>query len=227
MADEAQVRENLERVRSRIDAAARRAGRSPGDVTLVAVSKKQPKRRLEAAYSAGQRVFGENYVQELERRRGELPADARWHMIGHVQTNKARKLAGIEMVESIDSERLARALAKAVEAQKGLLAVLIEVNIGEEPQKSGALPEEAERLVEEIRPLGVTLSLEGLMCIPPPGTGRGGFERLRQLAERLRAKTGLALPHLSMGMSDDYEDAILEGSTIVRVGTAIFGAREA
>jgi pyridoxal phosphate enzyme (YggS family) len=225
MNDAARVEENLARIRGRIHDAAKRSGRSADDVILVAVSKMQPQSRLEAAYRAGQRVFGENYVQSLERRKTELPADARWHMIGHVQTNKAKKLAGIEMVESVDSERLARALA-SVTAGGAPLDVLIEVNIGEEAQKSGVFPSGAEALIEAVRRIGPQLALKGLMCIPPASQGRGGFARLRALAEELRRRSGLLLPHLSMGMSDDFEDAIAEGATIVRVGTSIFGARE-
>ncbi len=220
-----EVKANLLRVKARIADAAKRSGRAADAITLVAVSKKQPNERLESAYAAGQRLFGENYVQDLERRRGELPRDARWHMIGHVQTNKAKKLVGIEMVESIDSDRLARTLAKALEAERSSIGALIEVNVGDEPQKAGVPPNDVEALLEAARPLGPWLRIEGLMCIPPPGEGRAFFAKLRVLIEALRRSTGLELPHLSMGMSDDYEDAILEGSTIVRVGTAIFGAR--
>jgi pyridoxal phosphate enzyme (YggS family) len=220
-----EVRDNLLRIQDRIADAAKRSGRAPEAITLVAVSKKQPTARVEAAYAAGQRVFGENYVQELERRRSELPSDTRWHMIGHVQTNKAKKLVGIEMVESIDSDRLAKTLAKALEAERSSIGALIEVNIGEEPQKAGVLPADVEALLDALRALGPSLRIDGLMCIPPTSAGRPSFAKLRALAERLRKTTGLGLPHLSMGMSDDYEDAIIEGSTIVRVGNAIFGAR--
>jgi pyridoxal phosphate enzyme (YggS family) len=218
---------NLAAVRACIRDAARKAGRGERDVLLVAVSKKQPKERLEEAYRAGQRVFGENYVQELERRRGEMPGDIDWHMIGHLQTNKAKKVLFARMVHTLDSLRLAETLSRAIEqdqSRSGPLDVLIEVNMGGEEQKAGVRAEDVAPLLDGVRALG-GINPCGLMCIPPPGEGRRHFAALRDLVESLRTKTGLLLPHLSMGMSEDYEDAVLEGSTIVRVGTAIFGAR--
>lgn len=213
------VRDNLARVRDQIAAACTRAGRSADSVRLVAVSKKQPSSRVREAFEAGQRDFGENYVQELERRVVELPREAVWHLIGHVQTNKAKRALVASMIHTIDSERIARALARS-----SAVDVLIEVNTGGEETKSGVRPEDVEALAGTIKNLE-GLRLRGLMCIPPEGEGRPHFARLRELRDRIVAKTGLELPELSMGMSGDYEDAILEGSTIVRVGTAIFGER--
>jgi pyridoxal phosphate enzyme (YggS family) len=217
-----EIAERLASVRARIEGAARKAGRDPSHVLLVAVSKKQAKERVDAAYRAGQRVFGENYVQEMERRHGEMPSDVEWHMIGHLQTNKAKRVSFARMVHTLDSTRIAEALSRAVQRP---LDVLIEVNMGGEETKSGVAPSEVEPLISSARALP-NLVIAGLMCIPPSGDTRRRFAELRQLAESLRRATGLPLRELSMGMSDDYEDAVLEGSTVVRVGTAIFGARD-
>jgi pyridoxal phosphate enzyme (YggS family) len=220
-----EVAENLAEVQAKIAAACRSAGRSPADVTLVAVSKKQPVERVRAVYDAGQRAFGENYVQELLRRIEELPADVVWHMIGHVQTNKAKGAAQAAVVHTVDSEKLARALAKSV-APGRITGVLIEVNTGGEETKSGIAEASVAALARAVSTVE-GLSLRGLMCIPPAGEGRRFFAHLRELRDRVAGELGVALPDLSMGMSDDYEDAVREGSTIVRVGTAIFGARTA
>lgn len=220
-----EVAENLARVRDVIAEACARAGRRVDDVELVAVSKKQPVERVRAAYDAGQRHFGENYVQELELRVRELPADATWHMIGHVQTNKAKRAIAASVIHTIDSEKLARAIAKAVAEQRGgPKDVLVEVNTGGEEAKAGVAPEALEALLTTLAGLPA-LRVRGLMCIPPVDETRPHFARLRALRDALAAKTGVALPELSMGMSGDYADAIEEGATIVRVGTAIFGER--
>lgn len=201
--------------------ACRAAGRARGEVTLLAVSKKQPPERIVAGWLAGLRAFGENYVQELEAHRALLPAEARWELIGHLQTNKAKKAAQLAArVHTVDSERLARALGQA----RPGLEVLVEVNVGDEASKDGVGPAGVPAVVDAARAAG--LEVVGLMCIPPADRPpRPYFAALRALAEAERARTGLALPELSMGMSGDFADAILEGSTVVRVGSALFGAR--
>lgn len=216
------VTENLQVVRARIAEACAASGRTKDAVRLVAVSKRQPDERLREAFEAGHRDFGENYVQEILRKMELLP-EARWHMIGHVQTNKAKKLGGAAMVHTVDSAKVGRALARGV-PEGARLPVLIEVNVAEEATKAGVAPAQVVPLLEALAALEPLEPL-GLMCIPPVGDGRRWFAALRRLVERARASTGLPLPELSMGMSADYEDAIAEGSTLVRVGTAIFGPR--
>jgi hypothetical protein len=218
------IRENLQKVRERIETAAARAGRAPGAVRLVAVSKTQPAEAVREAYEAGQRLFGENYAQELRDKANllaDLP-DLQLHFIGRLQRNKAKYVAPLaSMMESLDDLGLARELDKRAAAVGRLLPVLVEVNLGEE-QKGGVPEGEVESFVGQVRAMG-GLRLDGLMCIPPfsddPEHSRPYFVRLRELAEKL----GLTV--LSMGMSTDYEVAIEEGATLVRVGTAIFGPR--
>lgn len=222
------VAERLLEVRGRMAEACRAAGRAPESVRLVAVSKRQPDALLGEAVQAGQLDFGENYVQELLRKQALAPS-ARFHLIGHVQTNKAKRAARAALVHTVDSERLALALARGVaEGERegpGPLPVLVEVNLASEPQKAGVEPEGVEPLLVALAGLP-ELDPLGLMCIPPAGEGRPWFSRLRSLAERQRDRTGLLLPELSMGMSADYEEAILEGATLVRIGTAVFGPRD-
>ncbi len=223
------IAERIAEIEGRIAGACQRAGRARAEVTLIAVAKTQPDERVLAAYAAGLRHFGENYVQELERHRIAL-VEGRglsWHLIGHLQSNKARKAAELSTrIHTVDSPKLARALAQGASARVGEpLGVLIEVNLGGEASKSGAAPDAVEAVLTELR-AHPKLEARGLMCIPPPDDApRRWFAALRGQAERLRAATGLALPELSMGMSADFEDAILEGATHVRVGTAIFGER--
>jgi pyridoxal phosphate enzyme (YggS family) len=190
-------------------------------VRLVAVSKKQPVERVEWAVHTGQRIFGENYLQALEERHARFP-DLEWHLIGPLQSNKAKRAAAIaSMVHALDSEKTARILSEHSGSRR--LRVLVEVNTGE-ASKAGLPEAEVLPFLERIQSLpGVEVA--GLMCIPPPAEGRRHFSALRELRDRLRASTGLTLPELSMGMSDDFEDAILEGATLVRVGTRIFGQR--
>ncbi len=203
--------------------AARAAGRSAGDVRLLAVSKKQPHERILAAYKAGLRDFGENYLQELQEHRALLPADVRWHFIGHVQSKKAKHIVDTELVHGVDSLKLAGKLAAA--AQEEPLAYLVNVNISSEESKSGVLPSDLPALLRELRLLE-RLTLRGFMCIPSPSEEpRRAFARLRELRDAAQLDLGLTLPELSMGMSGDFADAIAEGSTIVRVGTGIFGPR--
>jgi pyridoxal phosphate enzyme (YggS family) len=198
--------------------------RVPAGVTLVAVSKTQPAEAIREAYAAGQRDFGENYAQEWREKADALAdlADLRWHFVGGLQTNKVKYLAGrVFLVHAVDREELARELSRRF-AQKGAVArVLLEVNTGGEATKGGVAPGDAPALAAAVRALpGV--DLRGLMCMPPPGDDpRPHFRLLRALRDRL----GLA--ELSMGMSADWEIAIAEGATIVRVGTAIFGQRTA
>jgi len=222
-----EIAARLTTVRERIASAARRAARDPAAVRLVVASKTQPPEAIRAAYAAGAREFGENYVQEAAAKQDALAnlKELRWHLIGHLQTNKARDAANrFALIHSLDSARLASALGRARPAPR--VAVLVEVNVAAEASKSGVAPSEVERLIEEAR---ATVEIRGLMTIPPPAPSpersRGHFAALRAKRDRLAATTGLALSELSMGMTDDFEVAIEEGATIVRVGRAIFGER--
>ncbi len=219
MSRAAEIAANLADVQARIDAAARRAGRDPASVTLLAVTKTKPLEDLLAAYEAGVRHFGENRVQEAEAKFPRLPADAVKHLVGPIQSNKANKAARLAgVLHAVDSADIARRLARAAGNEGRRLAVYVEVNTGGEETKAGVAPAEVPALVADVRALP-ELDLRGLMSIPPPGETRPHFVALRRLAE------SLGLSGLSMGMSDDFEAAIKEGSTIVRVGTALFGRR--
>jgi pyridoxal phosphate enzyme (YggS family) len=223
------IAENLVEVRSRIADAATDAGRDPSEVTLVAVSKVHPADAIRRAYEAGQRHFGENYAQELRDKAAEL-ADLpgiRWHYIGHLQRNKAKYVApNAALVETVDSARLVAELQRQAERADRSLPCLVQVNVGGEEQKSGCEPEDAEEVLAAVEQAS-RLELAGLMTIPPwdleAEETRVWFKALRELRDRLGGTR--RLPHLSMGMSHDFEEAIEEGATIVRVGTAIFGAR--
>ncbi|MBL8610078.1 MAG: YggS family pyridoxal phosphate-dependent enzyme [Myxococcales bacterium] len=224
------IARRLAETRARVDAAARAAGRDPSTVALLAVSKTHPASAIREAYAAGQRDFGESYAQELRDKAEELVdlGDLRWHFIGHLQTNKAKYVARVaHAVHSVDDGDLARELAKRVASQgRAPLRVLVEVNAGIEAQKAGVSAEALPELLAAVRGLP-QLELRGLMTMPPFGdlaVARRVFDRLAALRERLGGAA--ALPELSMGMSDDLEVAVAAGSTIVRVGTAIFGARE-
>ena len=224
------IAENLRDVLARVTEAAVAAGREPGSVTLLAVSKTRPAEDVREALAAGQRHFGENYAQEL-RDKADLCADAPeivWHFIGALQTNKAKVVAPrAALVHDVDRLDLAVELGRRVGATHAgprTIGVLLGVNIGEEAQKSGVLPRTALALAAQVHAVpGV--SLRGLMCIPPAeGDPRPHFERLRALRDDGLAR-GLPLHDLSMGMSHDFPDAIACGATFVRVGTAIFGPR--
>ncbi|MCC6558623.1 MAG: YggS family pyridoxal phosphate-dependent enzyme [Polyangiaceae bacterium] len=223
------VAARLEAVRGRVAAAAERAGRAPGEVRLLAVSKGQPAEAIRAAHAAGQRMFGENYAQELERKAEGLAelADLEWHFIGRLQRNKAKVVArAARVVHSVDREDLAIELDRRAGALGRALSVLVEVNVGDEASKGGCAPGDVGRVLEAIaRCKG--LRAVGLMTITPflddPEQVRPFFAALRELRERHGGAA--ALPELSMGMSHDFEAAIAEGATIVRVGTAIFGPR--
>ena len=209
-------------VRARIADAARAAGRDPASVTLVAVSKTFGADAVQAALDAGQRVFGENRVQEAAAKFPALKAshpDLELHLIGPLQTNKAREAVALfDVIESVDREKLARELAKEMARAGRRPRLYVQVNIGEEPQKAGVAPGELDALLEACRGLG--LAIEGLMCIPPADQPPAPFfARVRELAARH------ALPVVSMGMSGDYAEAIAQGATHVRVGSAIFGVR--
>jgi len=216
---------NLKDVRARIEAAARGAGRTPDAVTLVAVSKTNPPSAVRAALGAGQRVFGENRVQEALEKfpalRAEFP-DLALHLIGPLQTNKVREaVAHFDVVETVDRTRLAEALAREMKRAGRRPSCLIEVNTGEESQKAGIFPAAADEFIVDCRDR-IGLPILGLMCVPPHGEEPSPhFALLREIARRHKLST------LSMGMSADFETAIRFGATHVRVGTAIFGARQA
>jgi pyridoxal phosphate enzyme (YggS family) len=226
------IRENLQQVRQKIELAARRASRKPEDVLLIGVSKTHPADAIREAYDAGLRHFGENRVQEWEGKLGalaDLPAS--WHLIGHLQSNKAARAAkAFHSVDSVDdwslAQRLDRAQAEKSSGEK--LRVLIEVHMGAEETKSGVSEADLPELSERVLALP-HLEFAGLMCIPPfrenPDEVRPFFEALRKLKNQVESRIGRPLPTLSMGMSHDFEPAILEGSTEVRIGTAIFGSR--
>ncbi len=213
------IAENLARVQERIRAACSRAGGDPAAVKLVAVSKGQPIEAVLLAFAAGQTAFGENYAQQLHEKADALP-EAEWHFIGALQTNKVRIVVGhAALVHTCDRVALAKELSKRAFLKSITQRVLLEVNVGRESQKGGALPEQVDLLYAEVKELEA-LRCEGLMCIPPADQDpRPHFRALRELRDRL------GLRELSMGMSADFEAAIEEGSTIVRIGTAIFGER--
>ncbi|MDO8434138.1 MAG: YggS family pyridoxal phosphate-dependent enzyme [Candidatus Binatus sp.] len=227
MIDDNEITERLERVRSRIEASARRAGREIASIRLVLASKTQPASAIRAAYHAGARDFGENYVQEAIAKRAELAdlKDIRWHLIGHLQTNKAKvAAASFDLIQSLDSTRLVEALARA--RKNSPVRALIEVNLAGESSKTGVAPDQVEALLDAARG---KIEIDGLMTIPPPAATpelvRPYFVRLREMRDRLAMRSGVALRELSMGMTDDFEIAIEEGATIVRVGRAVFGER--
>jgi pyridoxal phosphate enzyme (YggS family) len=213
------IAENLAQVQARIRTACERVGRDRETVALVAVGKGHPIEPVLVAFAAGQTAFGENYAQELHAKADALP-EAEWHFIGALQTNKVKMVVGhAALVHTCDRVALARELSKRASVKNVTQRVLLEVNVGREPQKGGALPEHVEGLLAEVRDLEA-LRCEGLMCIPPAGEDpRPHFRALRQMRDRL------GLRELSMGMTADFEVAIEEGATIVRVGTAIFGER--
>ncbi|HKB78618.1 MAG TPA: YggS family pyridoxal phosphate-dependent enzyme [Thermoanaerobaculia bacterium] len=216
------VRDNLSAVEGRIRAACERAGRRRDEVTLVAVSKTFPASSVEEAVAAGATDIGENRVQEARDKKPQVGGSARWHLIGHLQSNKAKDAVRLfDVIETVDSTDLAQKIARAAEAGGKAQDVLLEVNVGEEPQKNGILPGDVERIARDVQRIS-SLRLLGLMAIPPHGSAeetRRWFRELRAMRDRL------GLQELSMGMSEDFETAIEEGSTMVRIGRAIFGER--
>jgi len=223
------VAERLVEVRGRIEAACGRAGRDPAGVELLAVSKTFPAEVIREAVEAGHRLFGESRQQEAEAKIPQMPASLRWHFIGHLQSNKVRKvLPLVEALHSIDSVKLARQVDRVAEELGLFPKVFLEVNVGVEGGKHGFGEDSLRESMAELLDLK-RLELLGLMALPPfvpePEQARPWFAGLRELRDRLEAESGVPLPGLSMGMSGDYEIAVEEGSTIVRVGSSIFGSR--
>jgi pyridoxal phosphate enzyme (YggS family) len=224
------VADRWQEVRARVAAAARRAGRDPAEVTIVAVSKRQPAALLDEAFAAGVRDVGESYAQELVAKQAETGAAAAlsWHFIGHLQRNKARQVVGrVALIHAVDSEALAREIDKRARAAGIAQSVLIAVNIGGEAQKSGVSPEALPALLRATATLEA-VRVRGLMTMPPlahaPEDSRPHFRALRELRDRV-ASAGAPLAVLSMGTTGDFEIAVEEGATLVRIGTAVFGPR--
>jgi pyridoxal phosphate enzyme (YggS family) len=223
--------ENLDSIRRRMAAACARAGRDASAVTLLAVSKTHPPETIQQAVAAGQLLFGENKIQEAKAKIPLSPGRARWHFIGHLQSNKVRDaVEWFELIQGVDSLGIAREISKrAVQAGKTMPA-LLEINVAGEGSKFGYQPEQMLRELPELNGLR-NVEIQGLMAIPPyaatPENARPYFQRLRALKAAAEQTLGAPLPHLSMGMSGDFEVAIEEGATIVRVGTALFGERAA
>lgn len=233
--------ERYARVLDRIDAACASAGRPRESVRLIAVSKLHPAESLAHVAAAGQIDFGENYVQEALQKRQDLSADPataaqcagiRWHMIGHVQSRKAPLVAGaFNLVHTLDSRKLADAFERRLAEGGARQPVLFEVNVGGESQKSGVMSADLPELADYVLERCPHLEVQGLMCLPPVfdagEAARPYFARLRELRDTLSTRLGLPMPELSMGMSGDFEGAVAEGATMVRIGTDIFGPRPA
>lgn len=225
------LKKNFDEVETKIQAACARSGRNRNEVTLIAVSKTKPVEMLQEAYDFGTRIFGENKVQEIVDKYDALPADISWHMIGHLQRNKIKYIIDkVDLIHSVDSLRLAEAIEKEAAKKDVIANILIEVNVAKEDSKFGVMPEEAENLIAEIAHFP-HIRIQGLMTIAPfvenPEENRIYFQRLRNLAVDIEEKKSdnVNMSILSMGMTNDYEVAIEEGATMVRVGTGLFGAR--
>lgn len=225
------ILENLEEVNNNIVSACKRAGRDPKEVTLIAVSKTKPSSMIEEAYGAGVRNFGENKVQELCEKHKELPQDIRWHMIGHLQRNKVKQIIGkAVLIHSVDSLRLAKQIEEEAAKQNLTVDILLEINVAEEDSKFGFKMDEAESAILEIATFP-HVKIKGLMTIAPfvekSEENRSVFKKLRQFYVDMQSKNidNVNMSVLSMGMTGDYEVAIEEGATLVRVGTGIFGTR--
>jgi pyridoxal phosphate enzyme (YggS family) len=223
------IQKNLERVRSQIADVAEKSGRQPADVELVAITKTHDAERVREAYEAGQSLFGESRVQEARAKIPELPSNLRWHFVGHLQKNKIRHaLPLFELIHSVNSLALAQDMNRIAEEEGLHPRVLLEINVAGEGSKFGFKPETARAEMETLLALN-RLSIEGLMTIPPLAeeaeASRKYFIKLRELRDSLEKEFELKLPHLSMGMTNDFVVAVEEGATLVRVGTAIFGAR--
>ncbi len=225
------INESIERVRANIAAACERVGRDPGEVTLICVSKTKPDEAILEAYGAGERVFGENKVQELTGKMERLPKDIHWHLIGHLQRNKVKYIVGkVDLIHSVDSFRLAEEINIRAKKENIIQPILIEINIGEEESKFGVRLEDTKELVRAVSQLD-GLKVSGLMCIAPyvvdPEENRAFFHQIKDLAIDIREEKihNVDMGILSMGMTNDYIVAVEEGSNMVRVGTGIFGER--
>ena len=226
-----QIQDNLINVKRKIEEACLRSGREPEEVRLIAVSKTKPALMVQEAYDWGQRLFGENKPQEIRDKQPVLPADIQWHMIGHLQRNKVKYVVGhAAMIHSVDSVRLAEAISEEAVRKQLTVPVLVEVNMALELSKFGLRPEDTEEFIETIAPLE-GISIKGLMTIAPytddPEANRVYFRDLRNLSIDIDSKNidNVSMCELSMGMTGDYEVAVEEGATFVRVGTGIFGDR--
>lgn len=226
------LKDNYDEVESRISAACQRAGRAREEVTLIAVSKTKPVEMIQEIYDLGQREFGENKVQELTAKYEVMAEDIRWHLIGHLQTNKVKYIVDKAcLIHSVDSLKLAQTISKEAGKKGVTVPILIEVNVAQEETKFGITTEETIALTEEIAALP-NLTVKGLMTIAPfvddPEENRPVFRKLRQLSVDIASKNinNVTMNVLSMGMTNDYETAIEEGATLVRVGTGIFGERD-
>ncbi len=226
------IADNCASIRKRIAQAAERAGRNPDEVRIVAAAKTQPIDKIREAVSAGIRILAHNYVQEAAEHIEALASeDVEWHMIGHLQKNKAGKAVDLfRVIETVDDERLVEALQRRADAAGKTIDVLVQVNIAEEPQKSGVAQEDARALIESVRSQP-NVRLRGLMTMPPffddPKRARPYFAALREMRDRF-VDEGVLEPdarELSMGMTGDFEAAVEEGATLVRIGTALFGPR--
>lgn len=226
------ITENLEQVRKNIEEACRAVNRDPGEVTLISVSKTKPVSMLQEAYDAGSRDFGENKVQEIMDKYPQLPSDIRWHMIGHLQRNKVKYIVDkVALIHSVDSLRLAETIENEAAKHNVTVPILIEVNVAQEESKFGLKTEEVLSLVESVAALP-HINIKGLMTIAPyvedPEENRAIFRQLKKLSVDIAAKNinNVNMSVLSMGMTGDYQVAVQEGATMVRVGTGIFGERD-
>ena len=228
----ADIKENLANVRKNIEDACKKVGRDVSEVTLITVSKTKPLSDLRIAYEEGSRDFGENKVQELVSKIDEMPSDVKWHLIGHLQRNKVKYIAGkVAMIHSVDSYRLAEESNVQAKKNSCVIPILIEINIAGEDTKFGIKPEEAEELIREISELE-NVKVSGLMTIAPnvanPEENRAYFKAMKDLFVDISSKNidNVEMKVLSMGMTNDYTVAVEEGATMIRVGTGIFGARD-
>ncbi|MBQ1823316.1 MAG: YggS family pyridoxal phosphate-dependent enzyme [Lachnospiraceae bacterium] len=228
----ADIKENLANVRKNIEDACKKVGRDVSEVTLITVSKTKPLSDLRIAYEEGSRDFGENKVQELVSKIDEMPSDVKWHLIGHLQRNKVKYIAGkVAMIHSVDSYRLAEEINVQAKKNSCVIPILIEINIAGEDTKFGIKPEEAEELIREISELE-NVKVSGLMTIAPnvanPEENRAYFKAMKDLFVDISTKNidNVEMKVLSMGMTNDYTVAVEEGATMIRVGTGIFGARD-
>jgi pyridoxal phosphate enzyme (YggS family) len=225
------LEENYHGLQEQIRLSAEKAGRDPQGVRLLAVSKKMDPEKIRVIWQLGHRLFGENRVQEARVKIPEMPMGGEWHFIGGLQTNKAKDAVEcFDVIESVDRLDLAQELQKRLETAGKKMRIMLEVNVGGEAAKHGCAPEMVEDLLQKVMPLS-RLEVIGLMAIPPfredPEMARPFFAKLREIRDRLQDSQGAHLPELSMGMSHDFAVAIAEGSTLVRIGTALFGSRSA